>query len=86
MHQHNWTYEDDVVAYYLYRKGLDSLLHDLNSISKKLGMKPGSMKMGYKILRLLNLMKKVATKDLKIGLNFRKRFMNTIKTYQNLNI
>ena len=45
MPQHNWTYEDDIVAYYLCRYGLESLLFDLNSISKKLGMPSGSMKM-----------------------------------------
>ena len=45
MAQHIWTKEDDIVAYYLCRYGLDSLLLDINGISKKLGMTPASMKM-----------------------------------------
>jgi hypothetical protein len=45
MAQHIWTKDDDIVAYYLCRYGLDSLLLDINGISKKLGMTPASMKM-----------------------------------------
>ena len=53
MPQHNWTYEDDIVAYYLCRYGLESLLFDLNNISKKLGMPAASMKMRAKNFKAL---------------------------------
>jgi len=45
MVQHNWIYNDDIVAFYLFRYGFDSLLFDLKSIGKKLGMTPDSMRM-----------------------------------------
>ncbi len=45
MTQHNWTYNDDIVAFFLSRYGLDSLLIDIKAIGKKLGMSPGSMRM-----------------------------------------
>lgn len=45
MPKHDWAYDDDIVAYYLCRFDFDDLLVDLNGISRKLGMKTGSMKM-----------------------------------------
>ena len=53
MAQHNWTYDNDIVAFYLCRYGLDSLLFDLKTICSKLGMKPGSMRMRVQNFRFL---------------------------------
>lgn len=42
---HNWTIEDDLVAMYIALYGNNDLSNDINSISKKLAIKPTSMKM-----------------------------------------
>lgn len=43
--KHNWTYNDDVVAYFICRFGVDDLIFDLNGICRKLDVKPDSMNM-----------------------------------------
>lgn len=53
MVQHNWTYGDDIVAFYLSRYGLDSLLFDLETAGKKLDIKPGSMRMRVQNFKFL---------------------------------
>lgn len=42
---HKWSKEDDIVTFYLYRFGTDSLRMELCDISKKLGMSESSLKM-----------------------------------------
>jgi len=49
MGNHTWTYTDDVVAFYLYRQGLNSLLFTPEKISEVLGMSVESI-----IARTLN--------------------------------
>lgn len=42
---HNWSKEDDIIAFYLYRYGPESLMMTLESISQKLGMSASSLRM-----------------------------------------
>jgi hypothetical protein len=43
--QHRWSKEDDIVAFYLYRFGHESLMMTIEEISKRLGMSEASLKM-----------------------------------------
>lgn len=43
--QHKWSREDDIVAFYLYRFGPESLIMSIEEISKRLGMSEASLKM-----------------------------------------
>ena len=43
--QHRWLKEDDIVAFYLYRFGPESLIMTIGKISKILGMSEASLKM-----------------------------------------
>jgi hypothetical protein len=43
--QHKWVKEDDIVAFYLYRFGLESLILTIREISELRGMSEKSLKM-----------------------------------------
>ena len=43
--QHKWSKEDDIVAFYLYQFGPESLMMTFKEISKRLGMSEASLKM-----------------------------------------
>ena len=45
MPHHIWSNEDDIVAFYLYRFGPESLMMTIGKISEILGMSEGSLKM-----------------------------------------
>jgi hypothetical protein len=64
MKKHNWTKEDDIVAYYFCRYGFDSLLFDINTTAKKLGMAPGSMRMRVGNFKALESQKQISEKGL----------------------
>jgi hypothetical protein len=45
MPHHRWSNEDDIVAFYLYRFGPESLMMTIREISELLGMSEKSLKM-----------------------------------------
>lgn len=45
MSPHDWSKEDDLVAFYLYRFGTKRLPFDMPTIAEQRGIKPGSMDM-----------------------------------------
>jgi hypothetical protein len=45
MDRHDWSEDDDLVAFYLYRFGAERLPFDMPTIAERRGIKLGSMKM-----------------------------------------
>jgi len=45
MNRHDWSEADDIIAFYLYRFGVERLPFDMTTIAERRGIKPGSMRM-----------------------------------------
>lgn len=45
MANHRWTEADDVVAFYVYRFGVENLARSVTDLARSRGIKPGSFRM-----------------------------------------